>query len=117
MVIEPQVSGLGWETHISKWRQIAPGKRKFQKILDHWRYILSLTGIYILIVITCFFLLITTDTEFLIKLMGVVGIILCLEAYRYLSKVLSSSGEYEEIFLRASKSIEKKENEQSDNKE
>lgn len=111
-VIEPQVSGLGWEAHISEWRFIVPGKRKIQRIIDHWRYIFSLTGIYLLIVITCFSLLIISTSNISIKILGVFGVALILEAYVYLSIILYSSGEYEDVFREAFDRLSKSEKEQ-----
>ena len=102
VVIEPQVLGLGWHAHLKEWRKIIPGETRLEKIVDRWRYILALTGVYVVIIVFSFIFLLASPSGILLKLVGVVGVALCAEAHRYLDAVLNSGGTYERIFQEAS---------------
>ncbi len=102
VVIEPQVPGLGWHAHLKEWRNIAPGKTRLEKIVDRWRYILALTGVYVAIIAFSFIFLLVSSGSIFLKLIGVVGVALCAEAHRYLDTVLCSGGTYNRIFQEAS---------------
>lgn len=109
VVIEEQIPGFGWESHLSEWRKLVPGVTRLERIVDRWRYIFALTGVYVIIIFFSFSLLMLTSCAFLLKLGGVLGVVLCLESHRYLNNVLSSASKYEEIFRKAATRLKKEE--------
>ncbi len=106
-VIEPRVPGLGWEAHLAEWRGVAPGKTRLQNLVDRWRYIFALTGVYALIVVACFILLLLSSVSVALKLSGLIAFALCVESHVYLNKVLRSADTYEDIFRKASHQLRK----------
>jgi len=107
-VIEPRVPGFAWEAHLGKWRAVAPGKTRLGNIVDRWRYILALTGVYALIVLASLVLLLLSKASLALKLSGLVALALCVESHIYLNKVLGSAGTYEDIFRKTSHKLREK---------
>lgn len=108
-VVEPQVYGLQWNAYIGEWRRafgkdLSPASR----IVDRWRYILALTGVYAVIVVTCFIILLQSQVSWFMKVLGFAGMLLIAEAYYYFYRVLTNVGPRNaEIFRNARKSIER----------
>ncbi len=108
-IVEPQVYGLEWNAYIEEWRRIfgkdlSPASR----IVDLWRYILALTGVYAVIVVTCFIILLLSEVSWFMKVIGFAGMLLIAEAYHYFNRVLTKAGaRHAEIFRNARKSIER----------
>ncbi len=103
-MIEPNVKGLAWESHLSVWRHEIEGS-SWKRVLSHWRHILGLTGVYIVIAIFSLYMLLRTG-KLVPILLGAIGVLLCLHALFLFRQVYREAAGYGEIFRAAHLSAE-----------
>jgi hypothetical protein len=93
-VIEPQIPGLGWEDHLREWRRTQLGSTKLRRIVDRWRYVLAITGVYVVVIVFATIVLFTGPGGIWLKTAGASGALLCAEALWYLSSIYDAGERY-----------------------
>lgn len=107
-VIEPRIRGTGWEAHIREWRDEESQRSWLQNVIDRWRYIFAIAGIYALIVVFSLIVLVMSGANIWFKLLGFLGAALCVEAYWYLNSIYSKGARNRELFEKVHERLQRR---------
>ncbi len=108
VVIEPRVRGAGWEAHIRECRDGQNHQTRLQNVINRWRYIFAITGIYALIVVFALIVLVMSSANIWFKLLGFLGAALCAEAHWYLNGIYNAGARYRELFEEAHERLQRR---------
>jgi len=104
-VVLESKSDLKWETCLDKWRSTYT-----PSVLDRWRHILGLTGVYLLVALFATIRLLTSPASVVERGMAIVGMVLCGEALWHFNRTYKMTKHYDRTFRQIRDLLEPKDN-------